>query len=200
MIAVLNLGISNLTSVLNAFEFLKIDFCVANTPEEFDKASKFILPGVGSFAAGMNALESKRFIEPLKKVVLEEEKPLLGICLGQQLLFESSEESPGIMGLSLIKGNVLKLPENADYDIPRIGWGESVFLKDFLGHKKRDKADFYYIHSFSVQPENFDVVTISTENINIAGAVKQENIYGCQFHPEKSYNAGLKILREFSRL
>lgn len=199
MIAVVNLGISNLNSVLNALSYLNVDFCVSNNKDEISKASCIILPGVGTFGEGMSQLGANNLIDVLREEVLVNKKPIMGICLGMQLLFESSEETLGVEGLGLIKGNVIKLPKSDKYTIPRIGWAESEFEMDFLGFKKGDMADFYYIHSFCCKPNSAEVVAISSEDHDIAGAIKDKNIYGCQFHPEKSHQAGLKLLKQFSQ-
>lgn len=198
MIAVVNLGISNLTSVLNALKYLGLDFYVADKPEELSNASHIILPGVGTFGEGMKRLNNKGFTEALNIEVLTNKKPLLGICLGMQLLFQSSEESPDAIGLSLVKGKVVRLEKSAKYTIPRIGWAESVFKSNFLGIDAGKKLDFYYIHSFCCQPENQDIITITDETSKITAAIQDNNIMGCQFHPEKSHKTGLILLKQFA--
>lgn len=200
MLVVIDLNISNLNSVLNALDFLKIDYVVSNKSDDIKKATKFILPGVGTFEAGMNALNKYDITDSLVEEVVKKGKPILGICLGMQLFFETSEESPGISGLGLLRGDVIKLPENSAYTIPRIGWAESVFEKDFLGFEKDQKADFYYIHSFYAKPKDSTVIAISSEAGLVTGAVSSNNIFGCQFHPEKSHKNGLKMITNFSEL
>jgi len=199
MITVVNLGISNLSSVLNALKYLEIDFCVSNQAQEIGNATHLILPGVGTFSEGMSQIRNQGLFEVLREKVLKNKTPILGICLGMQLLFETSEESEGVEGLGLLKGDVIKLPITDTYTIPRIGWAESVLEKDFLGFNKGDSADFYYIHSFYCKPKNENIITISGENGKVTGAVQENNIFGCQFHPEKSHKAGLKILKQFSQ-
>lgn len=199
MITVINLEISNLNSVLNALKYLEIEFCVSDKKEEIEKATHIILPGVGTFGKGMEQLKSKGLIEPIRKQAFEKKIPVMGICLGMQLLFESSEESPGAEGLGLLKGNVIKLPKSEKYTIPRIGWAESIFKQDFLGFKNGDKTDFYYIHSFYCNPSDKNVIAIVNEDDNIACAIKENKIYGCQFHPEKSHKAGLNLLKNFAQ-
>lgn len=200
MLGIINLEISNLTSVLNALEYVSINYIVIEKTTDFFKVNKIILPGVGTFAAGMTALKEKGFYEHLCNAVLDEKRPILGICLGQQLLFSSSEESPEVNGLDFLKGKVVKIPKNSDYNIPRVGWAESAFRKDFFSFNVGDKEDFYYIHSYSVQPVNDEVIAVITEANGIVGAVSFENIYGCQFHPEKSHSNGLRILKNFAEL
>lgn len=200
MIAVVNLEISNLTSVLNALKYLELQFCVTNIPKELSKASHIILPGVGTFGEGMKQLQAKGLIDVLREESQNNKKPILGICLGMQLMFESSEETPQTQGLCLIGGNVVKLPKNEKYTIPRIGWAESNIKKDFLGFNKDKKNDFYYIHSYYCVPENTDIIAITDEDNNITCAINDKNIYGCQFHPEKSHRAGLSLLKHFAGL
>lgn len=199
MITVINLGMSNLSSVLNALTYLELDFCVSDKKEEVAMASRIILPGVGTFGEGMNRIREKDLFETLREEVLVNGKPIMGICLGMQLLFELSEESIGVEGLGLSKGTVIKLPKSDKYTIPRIGWAGSVFKKDFLGFNKDEIADFYYIHSFYCNPINKNIVSIMDEDKNITCAIQDNNIYGCQFHPEKSHKAGLKLLKQFSK-
>ena len=199
MITVVNLGISNLSSVLNALKYLGLDFCVSSQKEDISKSSHIILPGVGTFGEGMSQLKQKGLVDVLKDEVLNKKKPIIGICLGMQLLFETSEETVGINGLGLLAGNVIRLPKSDKYTIPRIGWAESVFTKDFLGFNKKDTADFYYIHSFYCDPVNKNITSIIDEEGKIACAVQENNVFGCQFHPEKSHKAGLRLLTQFSQ-
>lgn len=199
MITVVNLGISNLSSVLNALNFLGIDFCVSDDKDKIAKASHIILPGVGTFGAGMEQLQKKDLIDVIRNKTLKQNTPILGICLGMQLLFQTSEESPNVEGLSLIDGNVIRLPKSDKYTIPRIGWAESIFKKDFLSFKRNDVSDFYYIHSFYCVPKDENVISITDEDNNIACAVQDKNIFGCQFHPEKSHKAGLNLLKTFAQ-
>lgn len=199
MITVVNLGISNLSSVLNALEYLGIEFCVSDNKDEISKATHIILPGVGTFGKGMEQLKAKSLIDVIREQALRNKKPILGICLGMQLMFESSEESQGVEGLGLLKGSVIRLPKSEKYTIPRIGWAESIFKKNFLGFNVSDKADFYYIHSFYCVPQDNNVIAITNEDENITCAIKDNNVFGCQFHPEKSHKAGLNLLKQFAQ-
>jgi glutamine amidotransferase len=199
MITVVNLGISNLSSVLNALKYLGLDFCVSSRKDDISKSSHIVLPGVGTFGEGMSQLKENGLVEVLKEEVLTKKKPIIGICLGMQLLFETSEETEGVEGLGILKGNVIRLPKSDKYTIPRIGWAESFFTKDFLGFNKNDAADFYYIHSFYCDPVNKNITSIIDEEGKIACAVQDGNIFGCQFHPEKSHKAGLSLLKQFSQ-
>lgn len=199
MITVINLEISNLSSVLNVLSYVGIDYHVSDKKEDMKLASHIILPGVGTFGAGMTQLKDKGLIETLRNEAFNNKKPIMGICLGMQLLFESSEESEGFEGLGLLKGDVIKLPPSDKYTIPRIGWAESTFKRDFLGFKAGEKQDFYYIHSFYCKPTQPNIISITDEDGNIACAVQNANVFGCQFHPEKSHKAGLSLLKHFSK-
>jgi len=154
---------------------------------------------VGSFASGISKLNKLNMFDSLKKEVLTENKPILGICLGMQMFFNSSEESGGTIGLGLINGKVIRLPISNNYRIPRVGWAESQLRLNFLGLTKGEILDFYYVHSFHAQPKDSSVIAIDSDS-GIVSAIKYKNIYGCQFHPEKSYISGLKILEEFSKV
>lgn len=199
MITVINLGISNLNSVLNALSYLNLEFCVSDKKEDILKSSHIILPGVGTFNAGMSQLKEKGLIEVLQNEVINNKKLILGICLGMQLFFEHSEESIGIEGLGLLSGDVVKLEKSDKYTIPRIGWDGSIFKKDFLSFKKNNNADFYYIHSFYCKPVDTNIISITSEDENICCAVQDRNVFGCQFHPEKSNKAGLSLLKQFAQ-
>jgi glutamine amidotransferase len=115
------------------------------------------------------------------------------------MFFDSSEESNGIVGLSLVSGKVVRLPASSDYRIPRVGWADSQLCSDFLGLTKGQLIDFYYVHSFHAQPDDLNTIAINSDS-GIVSAIKYKNIYGCQFHPEKSFKGGLKILEEFSNM
>jgi len=200
LIAVINLGNSNLQSVINALNSLEADYFVTDKSEELFKCDKIILPGVGSFSSGINRLKELKLFDFLKNEILVENKPFLGICLGMQMLFDSSEEdNHESKGLGLISGKIVQLPKSEKYKIPRIGWGQSNVNFDFLGLSKGELIDFYYIHSFYAKPKDSGIISIHSDN-EIASAIKLKNIYGCQFHPEKSHKSGLKILNTFVSL
>ena len=199
MIALINLGNSNIQSVINALDFLQIKYTITTTPQEIQKCDKIILPGVGTFGNGIEHLHKLNLFNIIKTEVLFNHKPILGICLGMQMLFNSSQESPGVEGLGLINGEVVSLPLSENYKIPRIGWAESAVNFDFLGLNKNENIDFYFIHSFYVLPNNDEMISIST-NTSLTAAIQHKNIYGCQFHPEKSHKHGLKILESFNLL
>ncbi|MBF0329971.1 MAG: imidazole glycerol phosphate synthase subunit HisH [Nitrospirae bacterium] len=201
MLLVLDLKISNLSSVVNALLFLGIPYWVSDRREDISKATHIIVPGVGTFEAGMSALKRNDLADDLIYGALDSHKPVLGICLGMQLMFEASDESPGVKGLSILPGKVKKLKHSSEYSLPRIGWDESLFMHDFLGFSKGQKEDFYYLHSYQVVPLNPDIVSIiSGDKDSIISGIQKGNIYGVQFHPEKSHIAGLKLLEFFSNI
>lgn len=196
-IGIINLGNSNLMSLTNSLDYLNVNYKIVNNSHELEDVDKIILPGVGSFGDGVDRLSDAGLFEKIIDEVENKHKPILGICLGMQLLFESSSESIERKGLAILKGKVVKLTASNHYKIPRIGWSSSVVCFDFLGLKKDEVLDFYFIHSYHVQVSNEAVVSIKTEE-NITAAIQMDNVYGCQFHPEKSHINGLKILKSFS--
>jgi glutamine amidotransferase len=199
LIALINLGNSNIQSVINALDHLSIGYIKTDSVNDVKKCDRIILPGVGVFGSGISRLKELKLFDAIKEEVVNNNKPILGICLGMQLLFESSEESSGVEGLGLIKGKVVSLPLSQNYKIPRIGWADSKLNFDFLGLKKNQNIDFYYIHSYYVKPNDSSIVAIDTD-AKLASAIKYKNIYGCQFHPEKSHVNGLNIIDAFSKL
>jgi len=199
MIGLINLGNSNIQSVINALDCLEIEYFVTDNYKDLKKCNKIILPGVGSFSNGISKLKELKLFDAIKEEVVNNNKPILGICLGMQLLLESSEESSGVEGLGLIKGKVVSLPLSQNYKIPRIGWADSKLNFDFLGLKKNQNIDLYYIHSYYVKPNDLSIVAIDTD-AQLTSAIKYKNIYGCQFHPEKSHTSGLNIIGAFAKL
>ena len=199
MIGIINLETSNLSSVINAMNFINSRFLIIKKVEDLKIVDKIILPGVGTFGDGIKSLYNQNLYDQIIEEVKKNKKPILGICLGLQLFFEKSEESKNIKGLGIIGGSVKKLSQSESYSIPRIGWASSKVQKNFLGLKKDQLVDFYYIHSYFVKPTDQNIIYVTTEE-NIPSCVKSENIYGCQFHPEKSHTIGLNILKQFSIL
>ncbi|HWQ48424.1 MAG TPA: imidazole glycerol phosphate synthase subunit HisH [Methanosarcina sp.] len=198
MVIVIDLGISNLSSVTNALDYLNSEYIISNSCMDIDRSSHVILPGVGTFESGMKALRSHDLIECLQRNVINLNKPLLGICLGMHLLFSSSEESPGSEGLSFVSGHVEKLKKSSEYSIPRIGWCPSEFKKDFLCFKQGENIDFYYIHSYHVVPTNIDTITMLSGDLNpVVSGIQEGSIHAVQFHPEKSHHAGIQLLKSF---
>ncbi len=180
--------IGNATSVQNALKKLRIDSIISNDENELTTCIGIILPGVGAFGNGMKT------IEKLAPFIKKLDKPLLGICLGMQLLFEESEERPGVRGLGLIKGSVKKF---SGVRTPQIGWNK---IENTHGALFEQEGRVYFVNSYYCAPE--ELVTTSTANygINFTASIQKNNLYGVQFHPEKSGVFGLAILERFARL
>ena len=199
MIAIIDYGVGNLFSLSSSFKAIGAEIIVTGDPEVIRKADKLILPGVGAFEDAAKKLRESG----LDKIIIKEAengKPLLGICLGMQMLFEESYEYGVHKGLGLIKGKVVpmqgKIPENLK--IPHIGWNALKFTRKTPLFKYINEGDcVYFVHSFYA--ENCDEALIATAEYgkNLTAAVQRNNIFGCQFHPEKSGNVGLNILRAF---
>lgn len=199
-IALIDYGMGNLMSVSKALEYVGGKVRLVRTPAEAAGASGIVLPGVGAFGDGMRQLESASWVGFLRETV-HTGIPFLGICLGMQMLFDSSEESPGIPGLGIIPGRVLRFPE-AGLKVPQIGWNSIVpspGIPIFKGIKK--DAFFYFVHSYYVLPgEPGDTAAVCRYMIDFTAAVRRSNIFAVQFHPEKSQECGLTVLRNFVEL
>ena len=201
MLAIIDYGAGNIKSVEKALIFLGETPVVSNDPEVIYKADKVILPGVGSFGAAMENLDGIKMTEAIRETV-KKGTPLLGICLGLQLLFESSEESEGVKGLSLLKGKIVKIPYKEGLKIPHMGWNSLEVSKNsrLLGHLEREPY-VYFVHSYYLQAEDKKIVSATTQyGVEIHAAVESENVFATQFHPEKSSAAGLSILEKFLRI
>ncbi|MCX6089649.1 MAG: imidazole glycerol phosphate synthase subunit HisH [Candidatus Atribacteria bacterium] len=196
MIAIVDYGIGNLHSVSKALEKLGQEVCVTSTGADIEKSHAVILPGVGSFGDAVDQMEKNGLIDPLRSFALEK-KPILGICLGLQLLFEKSQESPRKKGLALIDGEVRKLPPTNK--IPHMGWNRIYFRKNTpLTTNISQGRFFYFAHSYYVVPEtDTDTIGICNYNVVIPVVVNHENLWGVQFHPEKSSTWGMKFLENW---
>lgn len=203
MIAVIDYGAGNLQSVKKALDFLGAENAVANDAATIEAADACILPGVGSFGDAMDCMKNSGLCEAVKKAALGS-KPFLGICLGLQLLFDSSEESPDASGLGILKGTVKRFPSDMGLKIPHIGWNSVDIKKEcpiFDGVK--DGSFVYFVHSYYLNAENRSDVASQTEYglcFDSSVAVPEINLYATQFHPEKSGRVGLKILENFAKL
>ncbi len=197
MIKILDLGAGNIRSVAKALRFLGFEAEPAGRPEDLENARLLILPGVGAFGYVMDEIRRRGFLEPLGNW-LSAGRPLLGICLGLQLLFEGSEESPGIRGFGLFRGSCLKLPAER---IPHMGWNTLRILKDDgLFDGIRQDEFFYFAHSFRPEPspdEGEAVLAVSSYGLEFPCVLRREAIAGFQFHPEKSGRAGLRLLKNW---
>ena len=198
-IAIVDYGLANIQSVINAIECFSVESYLANSGDQLAAADRIILPGVGSFDPGMKGLQEKGFIEALNQQVIDEKKPCLGICLGFQFLFESSEEGSS-QGLGWIKGHVTHFDENT-VKVPHVGWNEVILnqhSKIMYGLEKQ--SDFYFVHSYFVPFDNEAAdccVGYCDYQQRYVAVVEKENIFGAQFHPEKSQLAGMKMLENF---
>ncbi|MBN2714480.1 MAG: imidazole glycerol phosphate synthase subunit HisF [Deltaproteobacteria bacterium] len=196
MITLLDYGAGNVRSVVNSVRKLGHEVKMVTKPQDILDAERLIFPGVGSFGSMMRIMRERNYIAPLRQY-LEQDRPFLGICLGMQALLEGSEESPEIPGIGFIKGNVKRF--DIDLAVPHIGWNgilprqDSVLFKDLKGDEK-----FYFVHSYYVAPAHEAVVLTRTDyGKNFVSAVQRGNVIGTQFHPEKSGNNGLRVLRNF---
>lgn len=201
MIAIIDYGAGNLHSVKNALDFLGTESIITGNSEEILNADKVILPGVGAFGDAMNSMSESGLVETVKKVAASG-KPFLGICLGLHLLFEESEESPDAIGLGIFKGKVVKIPDRENLKIPHMGWNSIKLTKDSKILKNIGSEPYvYFVHSYYIQPDDTEIVSATTEYgqwLDIA--VEKDNIFATQFHPEKSGDIGMEILKNFIAL
>lgn len=201
MIAIIDYDAGNLKSVENALQHLGEQCEITRDVEQIRNAEKVILPGVGAFGDAMEKLHSYGLVDVIREVA-EKGTYFLGICLGLQLLFESSEESPGVPGLGILPGKVVAFPETKGYKIPHMGWN-SLEIKErkrlFQGLPENPYV--YFVHSFYLKAEHEEDVAARTEYItSVDASVEHGNIFACQFHPEKSGEMGLQILKNFCEL
>ena len=198
MIAILDYDAGNIKSVEKAMLLLGQDVTVTRKSEPILKADKVILPGVGAFGDAMGKILQYGLYEVIHEVV-EQGTPFLGICLGLQLLFERSEESPGAEGLGILKGEILRIPDTPGLKIPHMGWNSLEFRNNgrlFAGLPQESYV--YFVHSYYLKAADEGIVTAVTEyGTQIHASVEQDNIFACQFHPEKSSDVGIRILQNF---
>jgi glutamine amidotransferase len=198
---ILDYGMGNLFSVLNAIKFLNFPVKITNNPSEILKADSIILPGVGSFKKAMSSLNNNAFIEVLKESVLVKQKNILGICLGMQLFASEGDEDGFSEGLGFINGCVKRiiLPENEKLKLPHIGFNTVNFNKNsILGKHIDNNSDFYFVHSYHFLHQNINLLEATCEyGINFTAAYEKDNIFATQFHPEKSQANGLQLLKNF---
>jgi imidazole glycerol-phosphate synthase subunit HisH len=195
MIAIVDYGMGNLASVLKAVKSLKKEAMITSDKKEIQDASLIILPGVGSFEQGMKNLKERGFIELLNEEVLQKKKPFLGICLGMQLMMERGTEPVECKGLGWIKGKVATI-ENSHLPVPHLGWNKTYQFGE--GNKEDTISNnFYFIHSFHVLPEEEVKCTYVDYEFTMVASIQKENIFATQFHPEKSQEAGLSLLKTY---
>ncbi len=203
MIAILDYGMGNLRSVSKAFQSQGFQAIVTRDPKEILTADGLVLPGVGAFGDCVSNLNDYGLISPIKDYIASG-KPFLGICLGLQVLFEESEESPGAKGLGIFKGSVVRFPDFKDegLKVPHMGWNEIKILKDtpVLNDIPQDSW-FYFVHSYYPVPEDDSISAVKTTyGFEFTAAVSVENVFASQFHPEKSGTFGLKMVQNFAAL
>ena len=201
MIAIVDYDAGNIKSVEKALQFLGQEPVVTRDKETLLQAEKVIVPGVGAFGDAMGKMHQYGLVEALREIAAKG-TPLLGICLGLQLFFESSEETPGVEGLGLLPGKIVRIPDKEGFKIPHMGWNSiqinpaSRLLKGI-----EEGAYVYFVHSYYLQAENeADVAATTDYVVNIHAAAEHENIFATQFHPEKSGEIGLRILKNFIEL
>ena len=206
MIAVIDYGMGNLRSVQKALEVVGAKTIVTSNPKDLRKCEKLVFPGVGAFGEAMKELKRLKLVTPIKDAI-EEGKPFLGLCLGLQLLFEKSAEAPGVKGLCILEGESKKFKFSYEnFKVPHMGWNSikcptlnarrSAILKNVP-----NGSYMYFVHSYYVRPRDKHVILTTTDyGFDFVSGVKKDNIYGFQFHPEKSQELGLRILKNFVRL
>lgn len=201
MIALIDYDAGNMKSVEKALQLLGQETVVTRDPDEIYRADGVILPGVGSFGDAMENLRRFGLVEVIRRVT-EQGTPFLGICLGLQLLFESSEESPGVEGLGLLPGKILRIPAGEGRKIPHMGWNDITFPHPgrlFAGVAEHSYV--YFVHSYYLKAEAPSIVTAVTRyGTGIHASVEKGNVFACQFHPEKSSDVGLQILKNFAAI
>lgn len=201
MVAVIDYDAGNIKSVEKALKHLGQEVEITRDPERIRCADHVILPGVGAFGDAMEKLHQYGLVDVIREVA-QSGIPFLGICLGQQLLFERSEEAPGVEGLGILKGEILRLPEKEGYKIPHMGWNSLDFPKEgklFAGLGEHPYV--YFVHSYYLKAAEDDIVAATTEyTTTIHASVEKDHVFACQFHPEKSSDVGLQILKNFVTL
>ncbi len=202
MVAIIDYDAGNIKSVEKAFDYLGAGTIITRDINEIIRADHVVLPGVGSFGDAMKKLNEYGLVSVIKEVT-GKGIPFLGICLGQQLLFESSEESDGVSGLGILREKIISIPDEDlagnKYKIPQIGWNSLKFPnKGRLFKGLDDGAYVYFVHSYYLKAKNRDIVTATTDySVTIDASVESGNVFACQFHPEKSAEVGMQILKNF---
>ena len=198
MIAIIDYDAGNIKSVEKAFQALGEEIIITRDKDILLNADGVILPGVGAFGDAMEKLKEYQLIDTIYEIV-KKNIPFLGICLGLQLMFESSEETPGVEGLGILKGKIVRIPDGEGIKVPHIGWNNLTYPN--LGRLFKgipENSFVYFVHSYYLQAEDSSIVKAATEyGVNIHASVEQGNVFACQFHPEKSSSVGMQILQNF---
>lgn len=196
MVAIIDYGMGNVASVQKALNFLKIENIITDNHDLIRDATTILLPGVGSFSQGMNNLRERGLVDLLTDQVVIKQKPFLGICLGMQLIMERGNEPYACQGLGWIKGDVLKF-RLTELNVPHMGWN-NIKIKNDTYFKDCITNDFYFIHSYHAVPERIeDVAATVNYGFEVVASIQKGHIFATQFHPEKSQQAGLSILKKF---
>lgn len=202
-IIIIDYGMGNLNSVKRAMDRLKVDSIISSDPKDIIKSEKIILPGVGHFEKAMSNLKELNMLDALNEGVLTKEKPILGICLGMQLLANRSEEG-NVNGLGWIDAEVVRfnVSDKLRYKIPHMGWNKiSIKKESSLMQDISESSEFYFVHSYHFKTDNsVDVLNETWFNYDFPSAVEKNNIFGVQYHPEKSHDAGEQLLKNFIKL
>jgi imidazole glycerol-phosphate synthase subunit HisH len=197
-LVIVDYGMGNLRSVANALKFLKVGYEVSSEIEKIEKADAYLLPGVGSFSKAIANLNATGVSETLTHQVTKEKKPIMGICLGMQLMANDSEEGGSHKGLNWIDGKVRKINSSKKCELPHVGWNNVKYTKQEPYFDRIDNSsDFYFDHSYQFECNSKYVLATCDYGIDIVAAVNFENIFAVQFHPEKSQSNGLKLIRNF---
>ncbi len=201
MIAIIDYDAGNIKSVEKALDYLNQRAVVTNDSRIIKSADRVILPGVGSFGDAMKKLNEYGLADTIHEVI-DMGKPFLGICLGLQLLFESSEESAGVNGLGILPGKIIRFPQDTGLKIPQIGWNSIEIKPDSRLFKGVPNQSYvYFVHSYYLKADDESIVAATTEYAaHVHASVEKDNVFACQFHPEKSSDVGLKILSNFANL
>lgn len=201
MVAIIDYDAGNIKSVEKAMALLGQQVEITREPDAIRRADKVILPGVGSFGDAMGKIRQYGLDDVIRQVV-EDGIPFLGICLGLQLLFERSDEAPGVNGLGILKGEILRIPDAPGLKIPHMGWNSLEFPNEGRLFKGLPEESYvYFVHSYYLKAADAGIVTATTEyGVQIHASVEKDRVFACQFHPEKSGDAGLQILKNFAEL
>ena len=201
MISIINCGINNLRSVEKAFEHLGHSVRIAETPDDVAKADRLVLPGVAAFGSTMDALREAELVEPIIEKITSG-TPILGICVGQQLLFDWSEELGLHAGLSVVSGKVRRFPPEANVKVPHIGWSALEFPRETKLFRGLESGEMvYFVHSYFAVPDDENVVAATANHgVRFCASIERDNVMAVQFHAEKSSRAGLQILENFARI
>lgn len=204
MISVVDGGFGNVGSIINMMRHLGIEVQAVSDPDAIHDADRLILPGVGAFDTGMTRLAERGFISALNYAVLQKKRPILGICLGMQLLMENSDEG-SLAGLGWVAGHCVRFKPGNEHNqlrIPNMGWNEiTLAKKGRLFYADQEAARYYFVHSYHVRCTNIgDVAATATHGSRFTAAIEHDNIFGVQFHPEKSHRFGMKIFESFAKV